>query len=172
MPPTTSTQATDKQLAFLEDLLTKRQLNPGMESGAMMALARQATRSEVSSMISVVKALPYKPRAKDPRTPDVPAGRYAVKGPDGEFVFIKVDRPTDGRWKGYTFVKRQSGGNYINVRGNEAQDILHAIAADPNQAMRMYGILLGKCGHCGRALTDAESRAAGIGPVCAGKMGW
>jgi hypothetical protein len=36
-----------------------------------------------------------------------------------------------------------------------------------------YGMLIGKCGVCGRTLTDEESRANGIGPVCAerGLMG-
>ena len=32
--------------------------------------------------------------------------------------------------------------------------------------------LAGSCGHCGRTLTNEESRARGIGPICAGKMGW
>jgi hypothetical protein len=28
---------------------------------------------------------------------------------------------------------------------------------------------VGRCGHCGRALTTPESVASGIGPICAGK---
>lgn len=35
-----------------------------------------------------------------------------------------------------------------------------------------FGKLYGFCMVCGRTLTDADSIAAGIGPVCAGKEGW
>jgi hypothetical protein len=39
-------------------------------------------------------------------------------------------------------------------------------AAGPDDAMRRYGRELGECGHCGRELTNDESRAIGIGPRC------
>ena len=45
-----------------------------------------------------------------------------------------------------------------------------SILADPKAAMVAYGKLVGKCGKCGRKLEDADSVAAGIGPVCA--AGW
>lgn len=41
----------------------------------------------------------------------------------------------------------------------------------PEDAKR-FGDLYGSCMKCSRTLTDAESIAAGIGPICAGKMGW
>lgn len=45
------------------------------------------------------------------------------------------------------------------------------IAAGPVEAMVRYGLELGQCGHCGRELTNDESRAAGIGPHCRKHMG-
>lgn len=37
---------------------------------------------------------------------------------------------------------------------------------------KAFGALYGVCCVCGRTLTDEESIAAGIGPVCVGKGGW
>jgi hypothetical protein len=42
--------------------------------------------------------------------------------------------------------------------------------ASVTEAMALYGQELGYCGRCGRHLTDESSRAAGLGPVCAGEV--
>lgn len=104
--------------------------------------------------------------------PDVPAGRYAIDGPNG-LTFYRVDRPTEGKWAGRTFVSVQAGPNLFPVRDAGARlGILAVIARDPAAASMRYGRELGHCGVCGLELTNQESRARGIGPVCAGKMGW
>lgn len=102
----------------------------------------------------------------------VPAGRYAIEV-DGTLKFYVVDRPTEGKWKGYTFVKVQASDDTFPVRNREARTaILAQISDDVEGAMLRYGREIGRCGHCGRTLTNEESRARGIGPVCAGKMGF
>lgn len=102
----------------------------------------------------------------------VPAGRYAIEV-DGTLKFYVVDRPTEGRWAGYTFVKVQASDDTFPVRSREARTaILAQISDDVEGAMLRYGREIGRCGHCGRTLTNEESRARGIGPVCAGKMGF
>lgn len=45
------------------------------------------------------------------------------------------------------------------------------IAQNPSQEARDYGIETGKCGCCGRELTDPDSIANGIGPICADNWG-
>jgi hypothetical protein len=99
-------------------------------------------------------------------------GRYAVTV-DGTLKFYKVDQGKAGtRWAGRTFVSVQASDELYPVRNpNARQEILNLIAVDPAAAMRRYGQELGQCGHCGRTLTDENSRAAGIGPICADK-GW
>lgn len=99
----------------------------------------------------------------------VPAGRYAIEA-DGVIKFYAVDRPTEGKWAGYTFVKVQASDDLFPVKGQAAKAVLAAIAVDPKAALVRYGHAIGKCGLCGRTLTDEESRAAGIGPVCARKV--
>lgn len=107
-------------------------------------------------------------------------GRYAIEWYDGDesdgrtvVKFYKVDKPTEGRWAGRTFVNVQASDEFYPVRNpSTRQEILTLIARDPKAAMLRYGQELGHCGHCGRTLTDETSRALGIGPVCRGKLGW
>jgi len=106
-------------------------------------------------------------------------GYYAV--PDGDTrLKLCVRRPgKNSRWLGWTFV--DDGGQYGRRKtyGKQAPDALYkgavqeqlaAILKDPNEAMVAYGKLTGTCGMCGRVLEDEDSVAAGIGPICAGKM--
>lgn len=103
----------------------------------------------------------------------VPAGRYAVAIDDEPLGFFVVDRPTEGRWAGYVFVKQMASDTEYPVRGGRKARVLQAIVQDtPMRASLRYGKELGVCGVCGRTLTDENSRAQGIGPICAAKMGW
>lgn len=104
-----------------------------------------------------------------------PAGRYAIDpvnpSQKQQTHFYRIDAPEDGKWAGYVFVKEQAGDELHPVKGMSATIIIDAIVeAGPEAAMLRYGKELGSCGHCGRTLTDAESRAYGIGPVCRGKV--
>lgn len=105
------------------------------------------------------------------KLPDVPAGYYAIDGNKGEEdKFYRVDRPTSGKWAGRTFVKVQASGEFYPIRNqDEVARILCEIAIDSETAQRRYGQKIGRCGVCNRTLTDDESRAMGIGPVCRSK---
>lgn len=101
----------------------------------------------------------------------IPAGRYAVEGEDGNLKFYRIDKPTKGPWAGRTFVKVQASGELYPVRSSQSRaGILRKIAADVRAAAVRYGWELGICSQCGRTLTDPESIAAGIGPICASKL--
>jgi hypothetical protein len=108
----------------------------------------------------------------------VPTGRYALPLPFDEFEFFQVDRPKDGKWKGYTFVRKLIGTGYssdyrkVNVRGAAADAALRAIWKDPERFMIAFGKLSGKCGKCGAPLSDPESLEMGIGPICAKNYGF
>lgn len=103
---------------------------------------------------------------------DVDEGRYAV-GTEAEarFYQVKISQHgnkymmighANGAGVGWTFLPVEKG----------AIAAAEKIAADPKQAMLNFGHWLGECGNCGRALTNDESRAAGIGPICRAKLGW
>lgn len=110
---------------------------------------------------------------------DVPPGLYAV--PDGTTrLKVKIAKP-EGKWAGWTFVS--DAGQYGTARRYGTQrpgepyrgliaEQLAQIVADPAAASAAYGRLTGTCGICGRPLENEESVARGIGPICAGRVGW
>jgi len=176
---------TEAQARFLKKLVASRELTPAMERRVAEARAQavrlEFTQYDASLLIDSLKELSWKDRSGErsetPRrnVPDVAEGRYALRdvpGYSNAVSFFKVDRPKQGPFKGRTFVSIFASDEKMAVRWPGALKILELIAADPRGAMVLYGTELGKCGHCGRTLTDDDSRAQGIGPVCARKMGW
>lgn len=117
------------------------------------------------------------PAARRPQVEtSVPGGFYAVAALAGvnDLDFYAVDRPTEGRWEGYVFVKHVVGGRPGRaVRGAEAQAVLARVEAVGHVAAAMrFGQHFGRCGRCRRSLTDAVSRAVGLGPDCRSMEGW
>jgi hypothetical protein len=163
--------ATPKQKDYLRSLL-----GAAAPSAALDALRARLngigpsrlTAADASRAIDEAKALPRATTpAAAPTAPVVPDGRYAIDGPDGATRFYRVNTPTEGRWAGRTFVEVQASDEHYPLRDAAArQAILATIAADRMGALARYGHELGHCGVCGRTLTDEESRARGIGPIC------
>jgi hypothetical protein len=90
--------------------------------------------------------------------------RYAVDGFDtgNEVRFYKLRESKRGR----RYLVAQLSDEERMVPWAEALIVARKIAADPMAAMLRYGVEIGACGHCGRTLTNDESRAFGIGPKC------
>lgn len=84
-----------------------------------------------------------------------------------------------------------AGGIYVKTKGGEylgkvmgtkfmatrectevQKETVNAIAADPAGEAVRYGKATGECCCCGRELTDPDSIAAGIGPICASNWGF
>lgn len=171
--------ATERQLEFIKSLQQERELTEEQSAWLQGKLDAGISKSKASLVIERLLALPKvtakmaSGSAKD--VPDVPAGRYAVDS-DGinATAFYRVARPSEGRWAGYVFVDLQVSDWYEPIRNHAAKvTILEKILkAGPQSAAERYGRELGKCGICGRTLTNDESRARGIGPICAESYGW
>jgi hypothetical protein len=164
--------ATERQAEFIKSLLASRTgYTDEFAERVSTALAEDSLpRKKASEVIDYLLKHPNAAKAATVTT-EVEQGYYAVKSLSGnqDLDFFKVDKPESGKWAGYTFVKRVIGGRAdVRVRGAEARKALDAIAADADAGPR-YGREIGNCWVCGRHLTDEESRATGIGPVCAGR---
>jgi hypothetical protein len=123
----------------------------------------------VSGKLRVHRQAQHGPAGSDVEIPDVPAGYYAVDTDEGHLAFYRVWRPEDGAKK-YAVYVLASDEEHRLLRPT-ALAVLRKIAVDPYEALTRYGREIGKCGACGRRLTDEQSRAAGIGPICAEKRG-
>lgn len=143
-------------------------------------------KREAAVEAALASALPPTPENRLPQTGPapldlsrVPAGRYAVPGGETRLKVL-IDRPEPpSRWSGFVFVSDAaeygSRTKYGMQRPAESYrgkiiEELRIIAADPKAAAIAYGRLTGHCCICNRKLEDANSVAAGIGPVCAGRF--
>jgi hypothetical protein len=86
------------------------------------------------------------------------------------------------QWEGIVFVKAASGEKLGAIKAGQFKRRFECTDAqtaavidacqDPAQAAVAFGKAWGICTVCGRTLTDDQSIARGIGPICADKYGW
>ncbi|MGR7025682.1 DUF6011 domain-containing protein [Geodermatophilus sp. URMC 62] len=88
----------------------------------------------------------------------LPAGYYAVEL-DGWLRFFRV--------KPSRHILAQRAGELHALATAEQARVASVIAQDIPGALAAYGREIGRCGRCGSELTNAESRARGLGPDCA-----
>lgn len=179
--------ATDKQISFLRKLAAERSieyLSDGTEIGddlTVQALPRDVMSEQIDLLLKAPR--PERFTATIEPVPgldlSVLRGGFYAATVDGVTKFFKIDRVTEGRWADWTFVKIQASDD-LHRQGSQkpgqaykgaSENYLQAIIADENAAFALYGAEIGRCGVCGRTLTDETSRELGIGPICRGKLG-
>lgn len=157
--------------------LTKKGASALIDWLGQQPWAGSTSKVEEANVVAAKAAVAADRSAATPVTADeVPAGRYAVATEDGAvntLAFYKVDRPTEGRWAGFVFVKLIVSDGEQRMSKAAGNAILAKIAAvGAEAASAAYGHEIGECGVCGRTLTNDASRERGIGPICVEKMGW
>lgn len=181
----TSYPMSEPQARLILSLLSERVIDEGTAQSIRAAVeSKSFDWHRAKAGISYLMELPRLAREAAPagrsteaaaeRFPEVIEGRYAVDTDEGHLAFYKVDRPTEGKWSGYVFVKVMASDTEHPIRGRAAADAILAkiSAAGPKAASERYGQELGSCSICGRTLTDETSRELGIGPVCRNATGW
>lgn len=111
----------------------------------------------------------------------------------GAFIFIRISRTkqTGRRTRRYVYGKERGAGNEIVPAGTlEVRDLssdqkrlcgeqrpddvyrgefeaqMPLIQIAPETWAKIFGQQIGRCGRCGKKLTDDESRQVGLGPEC------
>lgn len=149
-----------KARKWTDDATAAGHWTPGRGGNASEWIDRMIARRDL------LKATVKAPAPTTAPAAEVADGRYAVE----EGGTLKFFRVKNGRKAGFVFLDIQASDDWHSVRNvTRIREILALIAVDAKAAMIRYGRELGECGHCGRTLTDAASRAAGIGPICASK---
>ena len=165
--------ASDRQKTLIRTLLAEREGNEKIDS---IRLALNVARENnvlnadlASSAIELLLAIP----ANSTKIPD---GKYALPAEDGHFVFYQIDNPTEGKWAGYTFVSQLVGSvgswNEQRLSRQGSESVKARIAADVEEAARMFGIKAKACSYCSSPLSNIQSRAAGYGEKCAHDHGF
>lgn len=162
--------ASEKQINFIIDLTEKRDISglpPLVQdyiSNVEMGYPEMINKNTASRMIDFLLSAPWKKKVSND-LPDVPAGRYAVEIGD-KLRFFHVNRPTEGKWHGYTFVNEQAGPELFSIRDRKRSAMILDTIKKDEGALARYGQELGICGMCGFELTNELSREIGLGPTC------
>jgi len=161
--------ASPKQVSFLRSLYVERDVT-GIDAPDWDAL----TANRAHNLIDVLVTRPKLHAAPAPvvEVAPFPAGFYAVSVPGDaqELAFFELDIPTEGRWAGRVFLSQLASDERYPVRGARRTTVMALIAEDYKAAGARFGQTIGRCCRCHRTLTDEASRAAGIGPDCAGRF--
>lgn len=169
-------QDCDAEGAYAWKPLTKKGASNLLDTLLAIPMTPEALTEVEERNVAAAKASVAEARKPAQQWESVVEGRYAIPTEDGainELAFYKVDRPTEGRWAGYVFVKRLVGPEEQRLSQKQGAAILAKIGEfGAEKASKLYGKEIGHCGVCGRRLTNDDSRAAGIGPVCAEGLGW
>ncbi|HEX4502174.1 MAG TPA: DUF6011 domain-containing protein [Scandinavium sp.] len=169
--------ASERQLSFIKDLILSK--NVIDRDGALARLnSGELTLDQASTWIGELKALPYRPKVQKTWTvpENIPDGRYAIVGKDRNFKFFRVVTRNPDTINATRIVQKVLGapGDFRYVRPTESEWTMavEEITKDPGFHSALFGMKVGACGVCGSPLTDPESIALGIGPICARKYDW
>jgi len=107
----------------------------------------------------------YKPMALS-----IPDSKYALYNGQGKIIFFEV-RTGKGKWAGFQFLDRLVGApgdwQHFPVKGAEKSEIMKDLDMNPKAAAIRFSKHFTVCAVCGSPLSDPESMAAGLGPICA-----
>jgi hypothetical protein len=185
VPLTTVHDGHDGQYELLQKLMEERDIPP---LDPYDDIKDKVSKSEASALISNLINNVKRPVAKASNFSaklDVPAGYYATPSLTGnnDLDFWHVQKPTEGKWAGYTFVKRVLGGhsdqdlprdskrrikddNRRLARATQTAVLEAIVKFGIEKSNALFGTELKFCRVCGIHLTDEISRELGIGPVC------
>jgi hypothetical protein len=155
--------ASDKQIAFVVKLLAEKNLalipelalaiQDSLESSAPLPM------QSASAAIDALMALPSLPRVHEDGNA-VGEGYYFVEG-----LIYKVQA---AKSSGNLYAKVFSESGYEYAPG--AMRLMASAQRLTLDQAAEAGVKTGRCVVCARLLTDPESVAAGIGPICAGRL--
>lgn len=162
--------ATAKQLAYIERLRQERGLETTVNY--LATLTKKEASDAIETLLATPKAAPAQHPDAQPKdvTFTAPEGMHKV----GDEIF-KVQRAVHG--SGHLYCKRLIPGEGYGAKATfvYAPGFMKNLSAATKMTLeeaKAFGALYGTCCVCGRTLTNEESIAAGIGPICAGKGEW
>ena len=167
--------ASDKQLAFIKKLMDERpdwseQLDDEQVERAFDVMGQKlVTGGEASTLIESLLAFPA---TREGEVPVAERGGPGYYTRDGEFYVVVKSR------QGRLYAKQLAAHQTYSGAERFSWDYAPGVAATFAEADRVaveqaaeWGHLHGHCFKCLKPLTDPKSVAAGIGPVCAKKVG-
>lgn len=159
--------ATEKQMNFIDSLLSERELTEEQLTAAREQISEGLTKETASKWISRLLDLPKKNgNGSNGSRPEPEAGMYRA----GETIYRVYLGQRSGRMLVKMVVGDQETGynyEYVGAAAYKLPKDAEPLSLDEAKA---WGKMTGTCCVCARRLDNPESVEAGIGPVCAGRM--
>ena len=155
----------DKQLDAAERMLAKIAANRA-EKAARAAAAPSVDLTRVHAMFAKAMASGHKRPVY--RAAGLALSLAPLSGRNAGSIYVKDDETGDYLGK----VTEDLRFNPLRTAPEWAAEALSRIARDPSAAAVEYGRETGRCSCCGRELTNPESIALGIGPICKDRWGF
>ena len=158
---TTVKPASEKQLDLIAKLATERSFDLSGYDLSTLTGGRTGTASELITALFKVD----RPATEGTTRVDPEPGLYRVKLDGDTEGVVRIQVSKSGNWYARLAVKPQEGSgkrtldwNYLGKR----IDMRNAVAMTEAEA----GRFLVHCVRCGAELTNEDSKAAGMGPIC------
>ena len=186
--PIVKDAASEKQVAFIDSLLTERELD-AIQVSSFRSMLPTLTKKQASGMIDLLLRLPQKATKVPGATKSLlqeallkaPKSKYAIPAGEldislegtpltGDLLFIEVKE-----YMGNLYMRRLTGsvGGFTRHRvpSQDSITIMNVISQDPYKYAKIFGQHYSCCGSCGAELTDPVSRDLQLGPECRKKFG-
>jgi hypothetical protein len=186
--PIVKDAASEKQVAFIDSLLTERELD-SIQISSFRSMLPTLTKKQASSTIDLLLRLPQKATKVPGADKSVlqealssaPKSKYAIPVSEldislegtpltGDLLFIEVKE-----YMGNLYMRRLTGsvGGFTRHRvpSQDSITIMNVISQDPYKYAKIFGQHYSCCGSCGAELTDPVSRDLQLGPECRKKFG-
>jgi hypothetical protein len=186
--PIVKDAASEKQVAFIDSLLTERELD-SIQISSFRSMLPTLTKKQASSTIDLLLRLPQKATKVPGADKSVlqealssaPKSKYAIPTSEldislegtpltGDLLFIEVKE-----YMGNLYMRRLTGsvGGFTRHRvpSQDSITIMNVISQNPYKYTKIFGQHYSCCGSCGAELTDPVSRDLQLGPECRKKFG-
>jgi hypothetical protein len=164
-------KASDAQVNFIKSLIEQRDLSVLPTGGADRTLianmeAGTLTKAGASDLIATLKSCPRPALTTTQALAERKDGMYLK---DGVVFKVQYNLAKTGCYA-KRLVQDGHGEAHFDYAGSLAANGLKPEHKMTLEQAKEYGSLYGTCCNCGRTLTDEQSIAAGIGPICASKF--
>jgi hypothetical protein len=164
--------ATPAQRAFLSKLIADAaELGVTLHHDLDALSKHSASYAIDGAKLAISEARRQQPVRRPARDTQGPAETVTEGMYLADEVIYKVQRAVHG--SGNLYAKRLVVDEYGSARFEYAPGAIRTLTAEHKMTLeqaKAFGALYGSCVVCGATLTNEDSIAAGIGPICAGRF--
>jgi len=171
----TTSFATERQMAFIRNLVAERDVAP-VEFAGMTVREASATIEQLlatpkkASVVRFSDVLTSLPKSKYALPYQLVAPVFTDSSFDNDYLFVEVREH-----RGTTYMRKLQGslGDFVRTRfsRDEEQSLYNILSSNPVEYITKFGEVFSCCGKCSAPLTTERSRELLLGPDCARMLG-